>query len=320
MTPQRFTVSDRIPPPARRLESLVQQVTKLPRSRALEAIHSGAVSVGGRVLRRPQAMLEPGDVIEIDASALSSTPAPRELRPRRPARSEVEVLFEDEHLIVVNKPPALLTVPTHYREPHTVISRLNALMKRDDPAAEAFCVHRLDRGVSGVLVFAKTLQLAQAMRDQFADRKPCREYVAFVAGCPARNKGTIRSHLATDEHLNRYSTDDEEAGQLAITHFEVVDRWPGRGDASGVSLVSVRLETGRRNQIRVHMADQGHPVLGDLRYGGERHPLWNWKRLALHAASLGFTHPVTGHVMEFQALLPAEFRELRDRLDRGRKR
>jgi 23S rRNA pseudouridine1911/1915/1917 synthase len=210
----------------------------------------------------------------------------------------------------------LLTVPTPHREPHTAISQLNHLLRRHDASAEAFCVHRLDRGVSGLLVFAKSLAIAQALRDQFAERKPQRRYVAFVAGRVQPPKGTIRSYLATDKDLNRYSTKDPTAGQLAVTHYQVVESW------ADATLVAVRLETGRRNQIRVHFAEMGHPVLGDRRYRKDEaaHAAWPYRRLALHAESLGFSHPVTGQSLEFYAPLPPEFERLKKKLASPRRR
>jgi 23S rRNA pseudouridine1911/1915/1917 synthase len=167
-----------------------------------------------------------------------------------------------------------------------------------------------------LLVFAKSLAIAQTLRDQFAERKPKRRYLAFVAGRVEQERGTIRSYLATDKNLNRHSTTDKSAGQLAITHYQVLERWPD------VTLVAVRLETGRRNQIRVHFAEMGHAVLGDRRYGTTEgpHPAWPYRRLALHAESLGFTHPVTGQELEFHAPLPAEFQALKKRLNQPARR
>src|SRR5262245_29606421 len=138
-----------------------------------------------------------------------SAPVPAAPTIKKLPRSQVTILFEDQHLAVVKKPPGLLTVPTPYREPQTVISQLNQQLRQRDPRAEAFCVHRLDRGVSGVLVFAKSLEIAQRMRDQFAARKPQRRYLALVAGNVPSAEGTIRSHLEIGADLNRYSTDDE---------------------------------------------------------------------------------------------------------------
>jgi 23S rRNA pseudouridine1911/1915/1917 synthase len=176
----------------------------------------------------------------------------------------------------------------------------------------AVCVHRLDRGVSGLLVFAKSYDIADRIREQFAARKPQRTYNAILQGKMQQREGTIRSYLATDDALNRYSVNDPNAGELAITHFKVKELW------SGVTLVEVRLETGRRNQIRVHMAEAGHPIIGDPRYRPleAEHPLWPHKRMALHAETLGILHPVSQEMLEFKAPWPQEFRDLRRRLRR----
>ncbi len=305
-----LVVDARIPPPGRRLTSLVQQLLRVGASQAASVIHLGAVRVNCRLAKRPHAVLQVGDRIEVDVAQANRSPNRSPPPIERLPRAALKVVFEDEHVAVVIKPPGLLTVPTPQREPHTVIRRLTQKLRERDPDAEAFCVHRLDRGVSGLLVFAKSLAIAQTLRDQFAERKPKRSYVAFVAGRVQPPQGTMRSYLATDKNLNRHSTKDKSAGQLAITHYRVIERWPD------VTLVAVRLETGRRNQIRVHFAEMGHPVLGDRRYRAEEaaHALWPYRRLALHAQWLGFTHPVTGQELEFHAPLPPEFQTLKKKL------
>ncbi len=313
-SPRSLVVDARIPPPGRRLASLVQRLLGAGAgpSQAVGAIRRGAVRVNRRVAKRPHAVLEIGDRVELDVAGASRPASPSE----KPPRSSLTIVFQDQHLAVVRKPPGLLTVPTPHREPQTVISQLTQKLRQRDPSAEAFCVHRLDRGVSGLLVFAKSLAIAQLLRDQFAERKPKRRYVTFVAGRVQPPQGTIRSHLATDKDLNRYSTKDPSAGQLAITHYQVIESWP---DAT---LVAVRLETGRRNQIRVHFAEMGHPVLGDRRYraSAAAHWAWPYRRLALHAESLAFAHPVTGEELEFHAPLPPEFQRLKKKLTSSRQR
>jgi 23S rRNA pseudouridine1911/1915/1917 synthase len=245
-------------------------------------------------------MLEIGDQVEVAYEAADYVPLP-------PADTfqEMEVLFEDPYIAVVNKPPALLTVPTPYRERTTLISLLEKWMQRNGTGQEAFCVHRLDRGVSGVLVFGKKLEIAEALRTQFEKRKPERHYVAIVGGHVEEKQGTFETHLTTDKHLHRHSTDDPEEGELAITHYEVLHYIPN------ATVVSVQLETGRRNQIRVHFAEAGHPVLGDNRYGNPQYRLiWQHRRLALHAESLAFQHPVTRERLHYQVPLPAEMQAM----------
>lgn len=221
--------------------------------------------------------------------------------PRAWSSRAFRVVFEDRHLIVVEKNAGILTVPTVRREKDTLVHAVaNHFSRGQRHPQHAFIVHRLDCDTSGLLVFARTQAIAQALKQQFADRKPEREYAAIVAGDLEEDRGTFRSFLATDEDLDQYSTEDPGEGKLAVTHFEVLQR------LRGATFVRVRLETGRRNQIRVHFAEIGHPVLGDLRYRPDlaRHPGWRAPRLALHARTLGFTHPVTGAKLRFTSELP----------------
>jgi 23S rRNA pseudouridine1911/1915/1917 synthase len=160
--------------------------------------------------------------------------------------------------------------------------------------------HRLDLGVSGLLVLAKSPTVLAKLRDQFRQRKPERLYIAIVAGIPRSSTGTFRSFLQTADNLDQYSTQEEGEGRLAITHYRV------QKELADTTVVEVRLETGRRNQIRVHFAEAGHPVLGDPRYRRKEamHSRWSQNRIALHALSLGLEHPVTGKWMQFQSKLP----------------
>jgi len=303
-------VDERIPFPARTALALVQAHLKVQRAVAEQLLHDGCVQVNGRVIQQPHWRLQPGDALEIDYApqpvAVSSK--------RQPIKREAfEIVHDDSALMVVVKPAGLLTVPTPKRERQTLIGNINRWLDRQQHGPQAFCVHRLDRGVSGLLVFAKSLSMAEALRNQFAERKPERVYTAIVAGHLQSPRGTFRSYLATDEGLNRYSTPDAEQGQLAITHYEV------RQACVDASVVSVRLETGRRNQIRVHFAEAGHPILGDPRYRSHQavHRHWPYTRLALHAESLGFTHPLTGESLQFVAPWPQEFRDFRRRAALG---
>lgn len=216
------------------------------------------------------------------------------------------IAHEDAHLIVVEKVAGILTVPTERGEQDTLVHEVARYFSKGQRIThKAFIVHRLDRDTSGLLVFAKSQAVASALKDQFEARKPDREYVAIAAGKIADAQGTIRSHLTTNEDLDQYSTDTPGEGKLAVTHFKVERR------LRGATWLRVRLETGRRNQIRVHLAEAGHPILGDVRYEVElaRHPAWKWSRLALHAQSLGFTHPVTGKDIRVTSQIPACFED-----------
>jgi 23S rRNA pseudouridine1911/1915/1917 synthase len=281
-----------------RIDRLVQELCGLSRAQVRGLFDHGCVSLNGHVATQPEERLKEGDRIE-----LKFDPKQRYHERNKPRRNlGFEIVFEDKHLIVVDKPAELLTVPTRRQETNALVSKVEAYVKHVGGGRGAFTVHRLDRGVSGLLVFGKSQEVMRLLKDQFAASKPEREYVAVVAGLLQPKQGTFQSLLATDKDLNRFSTEDEEIGQIAITHFRVV------AHLDDATLVQVRLETGRRNQIRVHFAEAGHPVLGDERYQPDLavHPRWPHKRLALHARLLGFEHPITRQPLRFESPVPRE--------------
>ncbi len=282
-----------------RIDRLVQELCGLSRSQVIGLFDHGCVSRNGAITTQPAERLAASDRIDIRYDAKQRYhPRPK---PRR--NLGFGIVLEDKHLIVVDKPAELLTVPTRRQETNTLVNKVEAYVKHVAKGRGAFAVHRLDRGVSGLLVFGKTQEIVHALKDQFAASKPEREYLAIVAGHVKSRSGTFKSLLATDKDLNRFSTDDESIGQLAITHYRVV------AHLEGATAVQVRLETGRRNQIRVHFAEASHPVLGDPRYEAElaQHPRWSHQRLALHARLLGFEHPITSQPLRLESPLPAEF-------------
>ena len=256
---------------------------------------------------------DPGRVLgEGDKVAIRYEEGRRYSPTRKPQKKHrgFSIVYEDRELIVVDKSHELLTVPTDAREPHTLVYRVNEYLKHEGRGRGAFVVHRLDRGVSGLLVFGKTRESAELLQRQFADRKPERQYLTLVVGKVANDSGTFQSHLATGaKSLKRYSTDDPEDGELAVTHYQIVRRLPSS------TLLTVQLETGRRNQIRVHFAEVGHPVYGDTRYRPDLAltPSWPWKRLSLHAATLAFDNPETQEHLRFHSEMPEEMsRFIRD--------
>jgi 23S rRNA pseudouridine1911/1915/1917 synthase len=232
-----------------------------------------------------------------------------------------QVVFEDRFLIVVDKAAGVLTVPTPQGERNTLVDLLERHLQtkrpgyrpprtrntRDRrPARGRFVeiVHRLDRDTSGLLVFAKDPEVRDFLRAQFQEQSAERIYLAIVAGRVRDDAGTFSSYLATNKGLGRYSTRDASRGELAVTYFRVLAR------GEDATLVEAQLRTGRRNQIRVHFAEAGHPVLGDPRYGTRRatHPQWPPSRLALHASALGVIHPGSGEPVRWESPPPAPFR------------
>lgn len=215
----------------------------------------------------------------------------------------VRILFEDADLIVIDKAAHLLTVPSEEVRHETAESFLNSYLRAKPGESRIFHVHRLDRDTSGVLAFAKNSFTRDKLQDQFADHKADRVYVAIVYGKLKESTGTFRSFLAEDRDLRVRVVADAKQGKEAITHYRVVasgKRW---------SMVEVTLETGRRNQIRVHFAQAGHPVVGDTMYGRGRDE--ELRRLALHAKTLTFVHPRTGKKVTYTADIPKIFREVK---------
>ena len=284
----------------------VQSLADTSRRQTVGLFDQGCVWLNGELCRAPWQRLCPGDVIE-----LRYEPG-RRYSPQKkpPAHLGFDILFEDEQLIVVNKPAHCLTVPTPNRETNTLSQRISDYLTKANRRrpVRALAVHRLDRGVSGVLVFAKTIEAQRRLRRQFELHEPDREYLAIVAGKLQQTSGTFRSFLATDKSLKRYSTTEASSGELAITHYRV------ESSVADATLVRVRLETGRRNQIRVHFAEAGHPILGDQRYEHERakHRRWQTGRIALHATLLAFEHPMTGKSCRFELPAPDEFQRVLD--------
>jgi 23S rRNA pseudouridine1911/1915/1917 synthase len=281
-----------------RIDRVVQELAGGSRSHVTGLFDAGCVTLNGQPTHETGWQLAAGDRIEVRFEAHRRyAPHPR-LRPH----SGFAVVYEDRDLLVVDKAAEMLTVATDRGERYTLAACVNQYVRHSGGGRGAFVVHRLDRGVSGLLVFGKSREMEQQLRDQFAARKPRRQYVAIVAGRPRAAEGEFRSYLATDKALNRYSTLDRQVGQLAVTHYRILE------NLADTTLVEVWLETGRRNQIRVHFAESGHPVLGDPRYqaAAARHPNWPHQRIALHAQTLGFEHPVTGQLLQFDSRLPAE--------------
>ncbi|HKI99170.1 MAG TPA: RluA family pseudouridine synthase [bacterium] len=281
-----------------RAATLVREATGLAHSAVRGLFDHGCVLRGDVPCEDPGLLLAAGERLE-----LRYDPA-RRYRGKPKARSSAafRLVHEDPYLLVVDKAPGVLTVPNHGETDTLVDAVRHHLGRGRKQAPRVFVVHRLDRETSGLLVIARTPDVAHALKAQFAAHKPERVYQALVAGTVREDAGTFRSRLATDPSLNQRSTTHPDAGKLAITHYRVTARVPG------ATAVEVRLETGRRNQIRVHFAEAGHPVLGDPRYEPERarHPRWKTRRMALHAAVLGLTHPVTGRTLRFESPTPPE--------------
>ncbi len=253
---------------------------------------AGRVTVNGRVVRRGDTPIALRDRVELGAP------------PPPPFPSLLRKIHEDEDILVVEKPPGLLTIATEHERERTAY-RLLADWLAGQPVRgpyrpRLFVVHRIDRETSGVVVFAKHATAKNKLQEQFKFRRVERVYVAVVEGNVRDEEGALTGRVHEDASLRVRATRDagDPRGKEAITRYRVLDRRPDS------TLLELSLETGRRGQIRAQLAAFGHPVVGDVAYGSRRNPI---RRLCLHATRLGFVHPRTGRV-SFESAPPPGFR------------
>jgi 23S rRNA pseudouridine1911/1915/1917 synthase len=275
------------------LEALAALVPGTSRTTLRQMLANDRVRVNGELAREAKRLLEAGDVVEIASKTTPSLLPP-----------ELNILFEDEDVIVVTKAEGLLTVASKGERERTAQAYLNDYLAAKGIRERIHVVHRLDRDTSGVLVFAKSFEIREKLKDLFAAHDIERIYIAIVEGEMEKQQGTFQSYLAEDEFTYQVkSVKSETKGKLATTHYRVIRNGPP------FSMVEVTLETGRKNQIRVHFSEAGHPVVGDERYGATANPL---RRLGLHAKLLGFVHPRTGKKLVFTAPLPEAFKKIKN--------
>ncbi len=220
--------------------------------------------------------------------------------PKQPLQG-LDIVHEDQDLIVVNKPAGLLTVATDKEKRRTAYAILSNYVKAENPENKIFIVHRLDRETSGLLLFARNEVIKQQIQKTWEKTIIQRTYIAAVEGDVQQDQGTVTSWLTESKALKVYSSQNPQHGQKSITHYKKI-----QGNTL-YSLLQVNLETGRKHQIRVHMQDIGHPVVGDSKYGSKEKPIG---RLGLHAQVLAFTHPKSGEVCRFATPVPPKFMKL----------
>jgi len=284
---ERLTISK----PALLLDILAETFPDSSRSTLRQMLRQGRVRVNGAVEVRGNRELAPGDDVAIGRRDRALT-----------LPDTIEILHEDDDIIVIVKGTGLLTVSTEHEHERTAQAYLNQHLRAHHHRGRVWVVHRLDRESSGVLVFTKTMEAFESLKERLSEHDVDRVYIAVIEGAMPRPEGTIRSLLREDpKTFHVSSTNDPIKGRLAVTHYRTV----ASGDR--YSTLEVTLETGRKNQIRVHLSEAGHPIVGDKRYGAKSDPM---NRLGLHAMKLGFDHPVTGRRMVFEAPLPDEFRKL----------
>ena len=302
---------------------LANRVSELSRSRIKALVLAGQVTIAGTQVR------DPGRKVRTDDAVAIAVPQPEPAAPRAEP-IPLNVVYEDDAIIVIDKPSGLVVHPAAGNWTGTLV---NALIAHCGDGLSGIggvrrpgIVHRLDKDTSGLLVVAKTDRAHRKLAAQFADHGRTgpleRAYLAFVWGAPARPKGTIDKPI--DRHPQaRDKMAVRAGGRPAVTHWEVLEPYPGTGGDTVASLLKCRLETGRTHQIRVHLAAIGHPLLGDSVYGPgfktkasqlpqrAREALAALDRQALHAHVLGLEHPITGEQLHFRSELPADLAALR---------
>ena len=292
------------------MDFLLAKMGGMAKSSVKQLLGQRRVKVGNAVQTRHDFMLKKGDVVTVSSGRGNS----------QLNHPKLKIVYEDDDLIVVNKQPGLLTVAaTPGSSETTAYSILRAYVKKQNARAGIYVVHRLDRETSGLLVFARSEELQHYMREYWRDLVTERTYIALTEGCLEPREGQIKSWFTEDKrNAMVYSSPVDDGGDLAITNYKVLRTTPPQpspqgsgplpfGETGGFySLVELHLETGRTNQIRVHLASKGCPVVGDRKYGhgNESSPI---DRLCLHAKVLAFIHPVTEKTVRFESPVPKEF-------------
>ena len=271
------------------LEYLVKNI-KMSRNKIKDTLQGRGIRVGGKTVTQFDFPLKRGMKISISKSKRNNLFKSKWLK----------LIYEDDFLVVIEKMPGILSMAAGHGSLN-VKSVLDDYFHRSRQKCRAHTVHRLDRDTSGLMVYAKDMETEQILEHNWHDIVYDRRYVAVVAGEMEEDNGTIANWLKDNRAYVTYSSPIDNGGKYAVTHFHTLKR------STDYSLVEYKLETGRKNQIRVHSADMGHPVCGDVKYGNGCDPL---HRLCLHAYMLHFTHPVTQIPMEFSTPIPVQFRKL----------
>lgn len=249
------------------------------------------ISVNGHIVTAYNHPLNIGDQIEV---AKDKIPVEKDY-------SGFSIVFEDAHLIVIDKHAGVLSVSDARDKTLTAFRMLSAHVRKARAGNKLFVVHRLDRDTSGLMMFAKSPIVQERLQENWKEAVTERTYLALVEGKVEEPKGRIRSYLKENSALMVFSSQDPSQGQLAITRYELLKQ------SNDYSLLKVNLETGRKNQIRVHLQEIGHSIVGDKKYGAQSNPI---ARLGLHAWVLAFVHPMTNEPMRFQTNIPRKFLRL----------
>lgn len=277
--------------PGTLLPFLIQSLKHKSRDNVKSLLHNKQVLVNGQTVTQFNHEIKPRDVITIKAERKRDGLLSRNLR----------IVFEDEYIIVIDKNAGLLSMASDNEKYLTAYSILSNHVKQQKPSNRIFIVHRLDRDTSGLMMFARSEKVQSHMQRDWKNNVTARSYVALVEGVVTLREGIIKSYIYESKALVMHSTHDPKKGDLAITRYRLLK------SGKEYSLLEVTLETGKKNQIRLHMQEIGHSIAGDKKYGASSSPIG---RLGLHASVLAFVHPVTGKEMRFESKTPAKFRRM----------
>nr|WP_132746175.1 RluA family pseudouridine synthase [Scopulibacillus darangshiensis] len=270
---------------------LLDRLSNRSRNSVKGIMTRGQVSVNGQAVTKHNHPLRPGDRVTIHFGMVS---AGKKL-------NGLQILHEDDDIIVINKEAGLLSIATAKERDLTAYKQLMDHVRSQNARNRIFIVHRLDRDTSGVMMFAKNEKAKRLLQSAWQEAVLERTYIALVAGRVEQTKGTMTSWLKETKTYIMVSSKRPGSGQKAVTHYSVLK------SNRAFSLLEVHLETGRKNQIRVHMQDLGHPIVGDKKYGSKKNVIG---RLGLHAQVLAFKHPITGKHLRFETTIPDKFLQL----------
>lgn len=266
---------------------LMKALDGISRNKAKAILTGGGLRVNRRIVKQHDMPLKPGDVVEVSKR-----------KPREEFNNKfVSLVYEDAQIIVVEKKPGILSMGTSAKA-YSVKTVLDEYFRRSHQKCTAHVVHRLDRETSGLLVYAKTIEAEQILEHNWHNIVTDRRYVALTSGQPKQKQGVVESWLKDNKAYITFSSPEDNGGKFARTHYKVV-RTTGE-----FSLVELKLDTGRKNQIRVHLQDLECPVCGDMKYGNGSNQIG---RLALHAFRLNFYHPITKELLRFETPIPKNF-------------
>jgi 23S rRNA pseudouridine1911/1915/1917 synthase len=270
------------------LTFLLAKMSNKSRHNVKALLRDKQVLVNRKAVTQFNHILKSKQIVEIKDSK-----APQEQRYKG-----LKIIFEDQHLIVIEKDEGTLSIATEKQKLHNAYSILSDHVKKEDPRNRIFVIHRLDRETSGLMMFAKSEKIQKLMQESWNATIQERTYLAVTEGFVKQMEGTVESYLVENKALTVYSVSNPALGKHAITHYETLKH------SETNSLLKVNLETGRKNQIRVHMKDIGFPIVGDEKYGSKTDPM---NRLGLHAWVLAFVHPITQEEMYFETPIPRKF-------------